>query len=174
MTIGAGVTTTAGPINLATSGAGNGLAINADISTLGNFTADAADTINLQGGITAGGTAQFDTLAGGVTQGTAVHPLTAQTITLNGTGSFSLINPGNDAIGTFGANVVGSIIFEDKNDLTVNPSLGIATGGSNLALYAGGNFTVQANDPSQVLINAPSSRSSRDSRRPARSCSTPK
>src|SRR6185312_669971 len=37
----------------------------------------------------------------------------------------------------------------------VSPSLGISTGGSGLALYAGGNFTVQANDPSQVLINAP-------------------
>src|SRR6185312_9818326 len=114
-----------------------------------------ADAISLQGGVTSGGTVLFITAAGGVNQGTAVHPLTAQTIALNGTGSFSLVNSGNDAIGTFGANVVGSIIFQDKNDLTVSSSLGISTGGSGLALYAGGNFTVQANDPSQVLINAP-------------------
>lgn len=107
-----------------------------------NLTLQTGGTLTLNNSVNAGaGNVTFNS-AGAVTQGVG-NTVTAAGLELLGAGPFTLTDAGND-ITTLAASTTGIISYRDTNGFaigTVNATNGVATGGNNLTLRAGGAVT---------------------------------
>ena len=101
----------------------------------------AIGTVNATAGITTAVSNVTLQSGGAVTQ---TQKITAATLELLGTGSYTLQNASND-INTLAANTTGAVKFRDSTALsigTVNATSGITTSGSDIVLQTGGTLTL--------------------------------
>ncbi|MBX9622867.1 MAG: autotransporter-associated beta strand repeat-containing protein, partial [Gemmataceae bacterium] len=94
------------------------------------------------GVVAAGQTVGLTASVGGVNQTFTAGGLIAGDLRLTGAGPFRLNNPANAVGGVFGADVTGPVTLRVAGGLTVDPAVGVTTGGQNLTIYAGGALTL--------------------------------
>ena len=137
-----------GTLTVTTSGAGGDVFI----TTLSNGSTSAAATLgNINSG--SGGGDNIIISAGGAVTQAASTSITSSTLSLEGTGPFTLTNTTNN-VGTLGVNSSNAVSFTDTNALTVGTvtslsggsTVGITTAGENVSLTTLNSGTLTISD----------------------------